>query len=122
MADTPVTTMTDELITLLSTFKYPVYRQGSIAGGQAYPDTFITFWGNEDEAAAYDNETQIVEYDFDVNVYSTDPDRAYSLLDEIRTALKGAGYVITNRGYDAQSDEITHVGRGMEVAYLKTEH
>lgn len=122
MADTPVTTMTDELITLLSTFKYPVYRQGSIAGGQAYPDTFITFWGNADELAAYDNETQIVEYDFDVNVYSTDPDTAYSLLAEIRVMLKGAGYVITNREYDAQSDEITHVGRGMEIAYLKTEH
>ena len=38
--------MIDELISLLETFNVPVYRQGSL--DQDYPDTFITFWNNEE--------------------------------------------------------------------------
>ena len=50
--------MEDTLITLLSTLKYPVIRQGGLAKDQAYPATFITFWNNNDiEHSAYDNAT-----------------------------------------------------------------
>ena len=75
----------DTLINLLGTFNVPVIRQGSLAPDQAYPDTFFTFWNNdESEHSAYDNETANVDYDFDVNVYSTNPDTAYSLLKQSR--------------------------------------
>ena len=121
MADS-TTTITDVLIGLLETFKYPVFRQGSLADNTPYPATFITFWGYEDEHSAYDNETQIVENQFDVNVYSSDPDTAYSVLDQIRSMLKTNGWTILQRAYDVQSDENTHIGRGMEIAYLSTEN
>ena len=67
------------------------------------------------------NETANVDYDFDVNVYSTDPATAYSLLGQARELLKQNGWIIATRGYDVSSDEITHIGRGMEVMYLKAE-
>lgn len=112
--------MEDTLIQLLSSFGYPVMRQGSLAADAAYPDTFFTFWNRAEEGQSYyDNETASVVYDFDVNVYSTSPDRAYSLLAGARTLLKSHGYVTPTRGYDVPSDEITHVGRGMNVQYLQ---
>ena len=115
--------MVDNLIELLKTFNYPVIRQGSLAPDAAYPDTFFTFWNSDEtEHSAYDNDTVNVDWTFQVNVYSTDPDITYSLLAEARTLLKSAGYVLYTRGYDVQSDEITHTGRGMVVMYLKNEN
>jgi len=115
--------MVDNLIELLESFNYPVIRQGSLAPDEAYPDTFFTFWNSdESEHSAYDNDTANVDWIFQVNVYSTDPDRAYSLLDEASTLLKSAGYVIATRGYDVVSDEITHIGRGMVVMFLQNEN
>lgn len=114
--------MEDILIELLSTLKYPVIRQGSLAPDETYPDTFFTFWNNDEtEHSAYDNDTVNVDYDFDVNVYSTNPDTAYQLLSQARELLKENGWIIATRGYDVASDEITHIGRGMEVLYLNTE-
>lgn len=112
--------MEDTLITLLETLGYPVIRQGSLPPNQAYPDTFITFWNStEDGQSFYDNETASIVYQYSVNVYSTAPDTAYSVLESARTALKSAGWIITQRGHDAASDEITHIGRGFEVSYLQ---
>lgn len=114
--------MEDNLVELLATFKYPVMRQGSIGANEEYPETFFTFWCNEEtEHSAYDNETFNTDNSFDVNVYSTDPDTAYSLQRQARDLLKTNGWTITSRGYDVPSDEITHTGRGMEVVYLKNE-
>lgn len=115
--------MEDILIELLSTLKYPVIRQGSLAPDETYPNTFFTFWNNDEtEHSAYDNDTVNVDYDFDVNVYSTNPDTAYQLLSQARKLLKENGWIIATRGYDVASDEITHIGRGMEILYLKTEN
>lgn len=115
--------MEDILIELLSTLKYPVIRQGSLAPDETYPDTFFTFWNNDEtEHSAYDNDTVNVDYDFDVNVYSTNPDTAYQLLFQARKLLKENGWIIATRGYDVASDEITHIGRGMEILFLKTEN
>lgn len=115
--------MEDILIELLSTLKYPVIRQGSLAPDETYPNTFFTFWNNDEtEHSAYDNDTVNVDYDFDVNVYSTNPDTAYQLLSQARKLLKENGWIIATRGYDVASDEITHIGRGMEILFLKTEN
>lgn len=114
--------MEDNLIQLLESFGYPVMRQGSLSADQAYPDTFFTFWNStEDGHSFYDNSTASVVYDFDVNVYSTSPDTAYSLLAAARNGLKAEGWIIATRGFDVPSDEITHVGRGMIVQYLSYE-
>lgn len=114
--------MEDALITILSSFNYPVYRQGSL-GDNPYPETFFTFWNSdESEHSAYDNDTASVDFTYMVNVYSTSPSLAYSVLDQARRALKTAGWIIATRGYDAASDEITHIGRGMLIHYLGSEN
>ena len=112
--------MEDNLIELLERFNLPVIRQGSLPPDEAYPNTFFTFWNNDElEHSAYDNDTANVTYDFDINVYSTNPNTVYSLLEQARTLLKQNGWIIAQRGYDVASDEITHTGRGMEVMYLE---
>lgn len=112
--------MEDTLITLLKTFGYDVFRQGSLAKDESYPNTFITFWNNQEiEHSAYDDNTSIIEYDFDVNVYSTNPSEAYNLLKEIKVLLKSNNWIIKEIGYDLMSDEITHIGRGMNVCILE---
>lgn len=115
--------MEDTLINLLESFKYPVMRQGSLAPDQDYPQTFITFWNNDETGEAfYDNDTASVSYSYDVNVYSTDVNLAYSLLANARELLKQNNWIITTRAYDLISDEITHVGRGMQVEFLNIEN
>ena len=111
----------DTLITLLSTYKYPVFRQGSMSDDMRYPETFFTFWNtSEAEHSPYDDDTIIVEYNYDINVYSTDPDLAYSLLSDARSLLKTSGWIVMSRAYDVMSDEKSHIGRGMNVAFLET--
>ena len=113
--------MEDELIRLLQTFGYPVRRQGSLASDEEYPDTFFTFWNNEESGHSfYDNVEVSATYEYAVNVYSRDPDSVYRLLSEARELLKINNWIIASRGYDVASDEITHTGRGMVVIYLKT--
>jgi hypothetical protein len=116
--------MEDELIALLESIEkdMTVIRQGSLDKDKAYPDTFLTFWNREEEGAAYyDNEVASSRHLFDVNVYSTNPDTAYSLLREARLVLKANGWVCVSFGYDIASDEHTHIGRGMQVEFLKFE-
>lgn len=114
--------MEDNLIELLETLNPNVIRQGSLGPDQAYPDTFFTFWNNDEEGQSfYDNETATVVYDYDVNVYSTNPDTTYGLLAEARRLLKTNNWIIAERGYDVASDEILHTGRGMRVLYLQNE-
>lgn len=115
-------TVENTLIVTLKTFGYPVLRQGSLTEKQPYPATFITWWNNSEQGAAfYDNKTTAVKYSFYVNVYSTSADTAYTLLRQVRNALKDIGYVAPDRGHDVASDEPTHVGRGMEVLFLQTQ-
>ena len=112
--------MVDTLIALLETFNYPVMRQGSLPPDTAYPATFFTFWQRTEEGESYyDNQTASVVYSFDVNVYSSDPETAYSLLASARKLLKQNGWVTPERGRDVSSDEATHIGRGMNVQYLQ---
>ena len=109
----------DNLIELLNTFGYPVIRQGSLADDEEYPDTFFTFWNNSEiEHCAYDGETVLVEYDYDVNVYSKDPTTTYDLLRQARDLLKRNGWTCFDRGHDLASDEATHTGRGITMILL----
>jgi len=111
--------MEDTLIQLLSTLGYPIMRQGSLAADQQYPPTFITFWGHDDGNAFYDNDENCAVYYYYVNVYSDDPTTAYSTLDAARILLKQNGWIITMRGRDVPSDEVTHIGRGLQACYMQ---
>lgn len=114
--------MEDNLIEILQTFGYPVIRQGSIAEGSKYPDHFFTFWNNDSpDHAYYDNRDYGTAWEFDVNFYSVDPEKTYSVLSEARKKLKAEKWIIPGKGYDVLSDEETHTGRGMEAHYLEIE-
>lgn len=113
--------MEDNLVEILSTFGYEVYRQGSMSDDEEYPETFFTFWNNDSpDHSHYDNSDYGTDWDFDVNVYSIDPALTYSLLTDVRTALKAAGWIVPSKGHDVASDEPTHTGRGINVFYLET--
>lgn len=112
----------DTLITLLSTFNYPVYRQGSLAEKAQYPDTFFTFWENPEQTTDYDNDTKFVIYDFLIYVYSNDPQVLADTLAAARTLLKQNNFIILSRGYDVASDEQTHTGKGFEVGFINQEN
>ena len=112
--------MEDALITILESFKYPVYRQGSMSNDATYPETFITFWNNDSpNHAHYDNSEYVTAWDYNIYVYSSDPNLTYSVLMDVRTALKEAGWITPSKGFDVASDEASHTGRGLEVFYLQ---
>lgn len=112
--------MEDNLIEVLESFGYPVYRQGSLAEDGAYPDSFFTFWNNDSpDHSYYDGEEYGTDWDFDVNFYSNDPEKTYKVLADARIKLKEAKWIIPGKGYDVASDEVTHTGRGMQVFYLQ---
>lgn len=107
------------LIELLKTFGYPVKRQGSLSDSEEYPEIFITFWNNATpDHAHYDNEEYLTSYNFGVYVYSSDPTTCYTLTADIRAALKAAGWTVPSKGFDVNSDEPTHIGRGLDIYIL----
>lgn len=113
--------MEDALLEILENFGYPVYRQGSMADEEHYPETFVTFWNNDSpDHAHYNNTNYGTSWDYNVFVYSSDPAKVYELLSDIRTALKAAKWIVPSKGQDASSDEATHTGRTIEVYYLET--
>lgn len=113
--------MIDKLIELLESFGYEVYQQGSMSDDDVYPETFITFWNRDSpDHTYYDNDNYGTSWEFDVNVYSSDRDLVFSLLDDIRTLLKQNKFICPSSGHDVLSDEGSHTGRGMEVLYLET--
>ena len=111
--------MEDALITILESFKYPVYRQGTFETEATYPDTLITYWntGSPDHSH-YDNVEYGAAWSYSIYVYSVDPDITFSLLDNIRTALKAAGWIPDGKGYDSASDDAAHSCRALDVQYL----
>lgn len=114
--------MEDRLIELLSTFGYPVIRQGTLTEDETYPDDFFTFWNNDSsDSSHYDNEVASMIYNYDVNFYSNSPNNTYNKLREAINLLKREGFIISGDGYDLVSDEDTHTGRGVNALYLKKE-
>mgnify|MGYP000845177609 CR=1 FL=1 len=112
--------MVDELIRTLEELGYPVMQQGSLAPDDSYPNHFFTFWNVESsDHAHYNNAEYGTIWDYDVNFYSVDPEKTYSVLEQARKKLKETGWIISGKGYDVASDEVTHTGRGMEVYFLE---
>lgn len=111
--------MKQRLIDTLSAFGYPVYLQGTLNPAGAFPETFITFWTDytKDEAH-FDNETHSVEWSFSVILYSSDPDIVNEKPDEIRAALKAAGFIPQGKGQDIASGEATHTGWAMDYIFV----
>lgn len=112
--------MEDNLIQVLQELGYPVVRQGSLAPDDAYPEHFFTFWNNDSsDHAHYNNAEYGTVWNYSINFYSTDPEKTYSTLNEARTKLKEKGWILSGKGYDVASDEVTHTGRGMDAYFLE---
>ena len=112
--------MKAELISVLSTFKYPVFLQGTLSKDEAYPESFFTFWNNDSsDQNHYDNNAAAYVWDFYVNFYSTDPALVNSVILQAKELLKKSGWILSGKGYDVASDEPTHTGRGINALYLE---
>ena len=103
--------MKAELITLLETFKYPVFLQGSINADAAYPNSFFTFWNFETpEAAFYDNNANRAVWGFWVYFYSIDPTLIETTVNAARKLLKQNDWILQGKFYDISVDRPTHTG------------
>ncbi len=92
-----------------------LFLQGSLNSSEVYPDTFVTFWTNDTpDNAHFDNETKSVDWLFSVILYSNNPDTVNTKPDEIRAALKAAGFIPQGKGHDIPSDAPTHTGWAMD--------
>lgn len=107
--------MKQKLITALNAFGYPVFLQGTLNPDEAYPNTFITFWTEYTaDNAHFENKTNSVDWSFSVILYSNDPEIVNTKPDEIRAALRAAGFIPQGKGQDIPSDEPTHTGWAMD--------
>lgn len=112
--------MKELLISLLETFNFPVFLQGSLSENEAYPESFFTFWNNTSaDFSHYDDAPIGYVWNFDVNFYSTDPQLVNTMLLQAKTLLKQNGFIIGGKGHDVASDEQTHTGRGMNVLIIE---
>lgn len=108
------------LICILENLGYPIFQQGSLGDDEQYPDTFLTFWNNNtDGETYYDNEEHNYIWDFDVNIYSIDPNIVNTELLKAKELLKKEGFIVNGKGYDVISDEPTHTGRGINVKKIE---
>lgn len=108
------------LIDTISSFNYPIYQQGSMSDSDTYPDSFFTFFNNStNDDDFFDNQETIIIWDFDLNIYSLDPEVVNATLREAKPLLKAAGFIVDGVGYDVISDEVTHTGRGINVLYIE---
>ena len=93
------------LIDTLSSFNYPIYQQGSMSDSDDYPESFFTFFNNDtSDDDFFDNTETITIWDFDLNIYSNDPDVVNTTLREAKPLLKAVGFIVDGVGYDVLSD------------------
>lgn len=98
-----------------------LFLHGTMNPDKAYPETFVTFWTDStDDNAHYDNKSVSVDWSFSVILYSANPATVNTKPDEIRAALKAAGFIPQGKGQDAPSDEPTHTGWAMD--FITTEY
>lgn len=112
--------MEDLLISTLGTLGYPVRLQGSLLPDEPYPDSFFTFWNNDSYGNSYyDDFEASTDFSYDVNFYSTDPEKVYTEIRNAVSALKSAGFIVSGDGFSVPSDVDTHDGRGLNVLYQR---
>ena len=100
-----------DFISLLETFGYPCFLQGTLEEDAPYPDTFITFQttGSEDNSF-YDNKLFAEDWNYTAILYTNNPLLIESEPPKIIQKLKQNGYLPQGKGFDIPSDEPTHTG------------
>jgi hypothetical protein len=112
--------MKQKLISALSELGYPIMLQGSLNADDAYPDSFITFWCDSTaDNSHFDDDVYSVDWHFSVIFYSNNPMLVNTKPNEIRSALKNAGFIVQGKGQDILSDEQTHTGWVIDCVYTE---
>ena len=112
--------MENLLIKTIEELGYPIIKQGSLSEDETYPETFFTFWNNSsDDGSHYDNEPNTYIWDFDLNVYSRNPEIIDELLLKAKEKLIKKEFIVNGKGHDLISDEPTHIGRGINVQIIE---
>ena len=112
--------MEDLLVSTIEKLEYPVIKQGTLGTDEEYPETFFTFWNNSSEDGShYDNKANNYIWDFDLNVYSSNPSVINDLLLKAKEKLIQKGFIVDGKGHDVISDEPTHIGRGINVQIIE---
>ena len=111
--------MKEKLITLLSSFGYPVSLQGTLNPKKNYPDSFFTYWVFQaPENSHYDNNPVSCDWGFWIYFYSNDPKLVESIPLKAKILLKQNGFVFEGKPVDANSDYDTHTGV-MLISFIK---
>lgn len=112
--------MKDYLIDTLEPLGYPIIRQGSMTEEEDYPQSFFTYWQNDSFGNShYDDSSNNIVWDFDVNFYSADPELVDNVLGQAIKLLEAADFIPVGNGHDVGSDEVTHTGRGINVLKIE---
>lgn len=102
----------------LKTLDYPVFLQGTYSGA-TYPDSFITYIINSaDDREHYDDDATSWTWNATVIFYTKNPTLLFSVPEQIRAALKTAGFIPTGKGYNIFSDDPNFTGWTNEYLYL----
>lgn len=112
--------MEDKLTAVLEELEYPYFRQGSMNQEEGYPDSYFTFKNmSSDGGSFYNNVEHTVLWLFVVAFYSNNPNLITKELLNAKSKLKQAGFIVSGKGYDVQSDEPTQTGRGIAVKIIE---
>ena len=98
-----------------------VYQQGTLSDTDDVPDEYFTYFVTEtDDDRHYDNDAVRTVWSIELNFYSTDPARAFSVLRQAKPVLKAAGFTCPGSGYDVSVDDPEiHTGQGMLIYYAE---
>lgn len=94
----------------------PVYLQGTMNPEEGYPNRFFTFWNSSTTSKSfYNNVEHAVDWEFNVNFYSTEAAEIADVLNRAKQALCKGGFIVRGAGKDVPSGISTHTGRSLNV-------
>lgn len=111
--------MPDGLIELLESTGHEVFLKGTLVETEELPESFFTFWNTRTSRSHfYNNQPFVIEYDYEITFYSTDPELVNSILMELTKTLTEHSFVIGSIGVDSFTGDVTYTGRTMTVTYI----
>lgn len=112
--------MTDTLCGVLESFGYPLFLHGTLNDGEAFPDSFFTYYNSSTpERMFYDNDAHEAVWTYQVYFYSTDRRTAETVIEQARTALKAEGFIPNGKSIDCNSGQKTHTGRMITIRAIE---
>lgn len=113
--------MREQLVELLETLGFPVFRQGSLNSVNDYPESFFTYWNfTNDDEGFYSGAPAHAVWGFWVYFYSTDPETTETMSERARRLLRGSGYIVRGKPEDVKVDAPMHTGMMFTAYYMET--